>query len=146
MGRPDWMAQAEMFEEVLENTPPVFDKRTEEGLRYRVYRIGSIEVRTTQAVDGKEVVGAVFSKCRASNSAIVSEQAQRMNGAETVVKATMHVERDRRSLASRRYYVVLETETAGKIVTEMHSDATVTWKENPEKLEVRSFLSKTFRA
>jgi len=144
--RPDYMVEAEIFRQVIQSTPPAFDKKTEEGMRFRVYHIGSVEVRTIQEVDGKEVVGAIFSKGRAPNATMNDKELAKIQGSEKVVKITMHVERDRRLHTSHRYYIVLETDVAGMMVTEMHSDGTVTWKDNPANLEVRNFLSKTFRA
>lgn len=32
-----------------------------QGVRYRIYRVGSLEVRTVQEADGQEEVGMVFS-------------------------------------------------------------------------------------
>lgn len=59
--RPDYHCQMQKIQEVMQNTMPVFDKQTEDGMRFRVYQVGSLEVRTTQEHDGKEVVGAVYS-------------------------------------------------------------------------------------
>merc|ERR1712032_1419649 len=46
---------------ILQSAEPVFDKITEDGMRFRVYLSNGVEVRTTQEHDGKEVIGAVFS-------------------------------------------------------------------------------------
>merc|ERR1711972_1022086 len=59
--RPEYKAQAHMFEEALKTAVPVFDKTAEDGAQFRIYRMGSLEVRTTKDYDGQEVVGMVFS-------------------------------------------------------------------------------------
>jgi hypothetical protein len=46
---------------VVKTSAPVFDKSTEDGMRFRIYRAGSLEVRTMQAHENKEAVGAIFS-------------------------------------------------------------------------------------
>merc|ERR1712113_837747 len=59
--RPDCKAAAQAFEHALKSVSPEFDKSTEDGTAYRIYRLGSIEVRTSQDHDEQEVIGAVFS-------------------------------------------------------------------------------------
>eukprot|EP00972_Heterocapsa_arctica_P093000 13716328-Heterocapsa_arctica.AAC.1 len=61
---------------------------TEDGMRFRIYRVGSIEIRTTQVHDGEEVVGAVFSVCAATAQASLKSIAD----GELIVKATQYVE------------------------------------------------------
>merc|ERR1711981_600416 len=58
--RPEYVEQVAVFEKVLGLATPVFDKMTEDGMRFRVYKFGSLEVRSTQQHAGKEIVGAVF--------------------------------------------------------------------------------------
>merc|ERR550525_2115052 len=54
-------AQAHMLEDALESLAPEFDKTTEDGSRFSIYRIGSLEVRTITEPDCEPVIGAVFS-------------------------------------------------------------------------------------
>merc|ERR1712176_1722491 len=114
--RPDYIAEMDPFEHVLKSSLPRFNKITEDGLRFRIYRIGSLEVRTTQEYDGKELIGAVFS--------ITSKKLALMKGIhgdEKVVKVTEYVEKGSQILTSMlqspccRYYVVLETEGGNAI-------------------------------
>jgi hypothetical protein len=51
--------EAALLERVAKNS--VFDKTTEDGSTFRIYKSGGLEVRTTQELDGSEVVAAVFS-------------------------------------------------------------------------------------
>lgn len=61
--RPEYKEEqsVELLQDTLRTSSPIFDKTTEEGLRFRIYSLGSLEVRTIQEVDGDEVVGSVFS-------------------------------------------------------------------------------------
>merc|ERR1712032_1496481 len=141
--RPEYKAEAQMFDHVLESAIPVFDKSSEEGIRYRVYKVGSIEVRTTQEHNAKEIVGAVFSRSAPEGTPIQRKQDQMVKAAvkacEKVDKVSMYVEKD-------RYYVVIETEDANVIVSEQIHDGSVMWKENPEDLEDRNSLARTYRS
>jgi len=56
--RMDYLAEAKY---VLNSVAPAFHKKTEDGTSFRIYRVGSLEVRTTQEHDGEESVGIVFS-------------------------------------------------------------------------------------
>merc|ERR1711879_688018 len=89
--RPEFKAQAAMLHQIIKTLSPVFDKCTEEGQKFRIYRFGSLEVRTTQGPDGVEEVGVVFS-IRTPTSYNVPEF-QAIEGHEKVSKATEYVER-----------------------------------------------------
>merc|ERR1712099_132986 len=45
--RPDYTAQAPVLEQALKTVQLTLDKNTEDGTRFRVYKIGSLQVRTT---------------------------------------------------------------------------------------------------
>jgi hypothetical protein len=61
--RPEFLsAQAPLREALREAGEPCFDKCTEEGSRFRIYRVGGLELRTiSETRDAEEAVGAVFS-------------------------------------------------------------------------------------
>jgi hypothetical protein len=59
--RPEYLSQAAALESAWKSSEPVFDRSTEEGLRFRIYRVGGLEIRTTQEITGEEALGAVFS-------------------------------------------------------------------------------------
>ena len=40
---------------ILRAGKPVFDKHTEDGIRFRIYRRGALEVRTLQAADAEDI-------------------------------------------------------------------------------------------
>lgn len=150
--RPEYMGHAvELLESVLRTSAPVFDKATEEGMHFRIYRLGSIEVRTTQEMGSEEVVGAVFSiRSPTSTSGKQESQKEAIPAEERIVHATEFVERafvDSGKLsAHRRYYLVLETANGHMILTERLPNGRVTWEENPEELEDRNSLAKVTRA
>jgi len=153
IARPDYLAESAKFEGALRSTAPSFDRSTEDGTRFRIYRFGSVEVRTTQDHDGRERAVAIFSVRASSKKA----QAQRIAEQERVVKLTEYVERARQggaaaargaSLTSLEHhsYVVLETENENLILTERLEDGSVTWEENPADLEDRNSIAKFIRS
>jgi hypothetical protein len=157
--RPEFKGHAaELLESNLKESAPVFDKTTEDGTRFRIYRLGSLEVRTTQEVNAEEEVGAVFSIRNAdSTSRCVGESEaepvlpnKSISLQEKIVHATEFVERafvkGGKSSSQRRYYLVLETENGHMILTERLPDGQVSWEENPEDLEDRNSLAKVTRA
>lgn len=145
--RSDFKAAAPVFEQALKSAAPVFDKRTEDGARYRIYRFGgSVEVRTTQEHDGKETIGVIFS-CVAQQAASKCQ----VHEEEQVVKVTEYVESGKKANMTAQplqyhSYAVLETSLGNTILTEMLSDGTLAWEENPDDLEDRNSLAKVIRA
>merc|ERR1740123_340889 len=133
--RPDFKAEESLLEEVLKSTIPVFDKKTEDGTHFLIYRLGSLEVRATQATDGKIVIGAVFSQGSDTHSEEASDH-------ERIVKATQYVEKASVSRLHCCYYVVLETESGCKVITEMLPTGIMSWKANPKNVEDRNSLAK----
>lgn len=132
-------------EQVLKSGSPVFEKETEDGMTFRIYRMGSLEVRTTQPHNGEENVGVIFSVSEKSESPPDHTQ----TGPEKIVKVTEYVEKVPAEFQDYRkpdfkYYVVLETERGGTIVTEQLGE-TVAWEENVEDLEDRNSLAKVVR-
>jgi len=143
--RFEYQAQAaEMLKGVLKSAVPIFDKFTEDGMRFRIYRLSNLEVRTFQELDCEEVVGAVFSLRDPQSGSEQASNTQRVELEETITKATEYVER---AIAGhRRYYVVLETENGHKILTERHEDGRITWEADPVDLDERNSLAKVTRS
>jgi len=154
--RQDYLDQAADFlkDTALHESSPVFDKSTEEGLRFRIYCIGSVEVRTTQEVGCEEVVGAVFSirNPTGTGSTAGNKQSQEISDKDKITKATEYVERiygpmdSSKPSARRRYYVVLEIEHDGHICTERLASGEITWEVQPEGLQDRSSFAKVTRS
>jgi hypothetical protein len=148
--RPEYKGQAAALLEHVRSSAPVFDKSAEDGLRFRIYRLGSLEVRTTKESGGDEIIGAVFS-IRNQAPRTNASKAKDIDDKEKITKVTEYVERlfvpgmDSSKL-HRRYYLVLETEKQNKIVTERLSDGKLSWVGNPDDLEDRSSLAKLTRS
>merc|ERR1719350_510411 len=129
-------AQAHMLEDALESLAPEFDKETEDGSRFSIYRIGSLEVRTITEPDCEPVIGAVFSvHAPTEGKQAVSEQ-------EEIVKATEYVERVDLEF---QVYTKLETNQKNILVVEELEDGTLRFEENPSNLEDRTSLAKVLR-
>uniref|UniRef100_A0A6T1JNG0 Uncharacterized protein n=1 Tax=Alexandrium monilatum TaxID=311494 RepID=A0A6T1JNG0_9DINO len=138
--RPDFKAQAQMLNQALKSAVPEFDKSAEDGTRFRIYRFGSLEVRTTQEHDGEETIGAVLS----SGPALEEPKARGgVKNAEKLVKATEYVERSRKGYHT---YVVLETENQNTILTEILANGKIKREENPKNLDDRNSLAKVVRS
>lgn len=58
--------------EALASAKLAFDRKTEDGARFRIYRLGKVEVRTFRELEGEEAVGAVFSHSRPGEKAGVA--------------------------------------------------------------------------
>jgi hypothetical protein len=141
--RPEYVG--ELLSSMLEVAVPIFDKRTEEGTRWRIYRLGSLEVRATQKMGDVDEIGAVFS-VRARQGG--NESLRRCAPQEKIVKAIQYVERAAgsasqcRQKSNRQYFLVLETEKGHRVVTERIADGSATWEEDPEDLDDRISLAK----
>eukprot|EP00930_Biecheleria_cincta_P060793 TRINITY_DN4638_c0_g5_i1.p1 TRINITY_DN4638_c0_g5~~TRINITY_DN4638_c0_g5_i1.p1 ORF type:complete len:990 (-),score=227.90 TRINITY_DN4638_c0_g5_i1:39-2951(-) len=138
-----------LMDEVLPSAAPEFAKPTEDGTMFRVYRIGSLEIRTTQERQSQETIGAVFSRSAPSWQLQSGKQAKEVGQAEEVTKAKVYVEAkeaDKLHVGSSsslcRYYVVLETAASNVVVTELLSNGSVSWAVNPDRLEDRNSLAR----
>mmetsp|Transcript_107455 Transcript_107455/g.269550 ORF Transcript_107455/g.269550 Transcript_107455/m.269550 type:complete len:895 (+) Transcript_107455:103-2787(+) len=147
--RTDFAAEAGLLREALRFAAPVFDKCTEDGMRFRIYKIGSLQVRTLQEHAAEEAVAAVFSTRAPQTVAVAAaSRGQASRGAkesEKIVKATEYVERAEGS-ARFKSYVVLETEEGHFIVVEKAAVGVVPWAENPAGLDDRNSLAKVIRS
>lgn len=147
--RSDYCDEAD---EVLKSASPAFHKKTEDGMSFRIYRVGSLEVRTIQEHDGKETVGAVFSVRAEGHEQIAGGVVRSAAGREKIVKVTQYVHKVNSGAALKSkysidyyYYVVLETDQGSTILTRQMGDGTVTWEENLVDLEDRNSLAKVIR-
>jgi len=137
--RPDYMAKAHMFDQALTSAVPEFDKTAEDGARFRIYRFGSLEVRTTQEYDAEEKVGAVFS------SRMPAEAAKRpsVKDSEKLKKVTQYVEKCTRGF---QCYFVVETEERHNILVEELADGALKLEDAPVDLDDRNSLAKVVRS
>lgn len=125
----------------------VFDRATEEGLRFRIYRQGQLEIRTTQEHGRAERIGVVFSRESKFQAAIW--------GPESVTKVALCVSHSQNTsipeeegLAkeeqrpSSHYFLLLRSKSGGVIVTSCVPQGQVPWEECPKDLEARLADSK----
>lgn len=142
------LCAAPRFERQLKSLAPMFDKFTEDGFRFRVYRIGSYEIRTTQGRGALEQIGAVLSS-RTPLQAIAALQTASTAPDERVAKVVEYVERASLEvqqhsypLSNYHYYLVLETLEGSTMITEQGRDSKVTWVGSPADLEMRNASAK----
>mmetsp|Transcript_86086 Transcript_86086/g.152043 ORF Transcript_86086/g.152043 Transcript_86086/m.152043 type:complete len:1127 (-) Transcript_86086:71-3451(-) len=137
--------------QIVESTTPIFDKSTEDGMRFRIYRVGSVEVRTTQQHGEEEAVGVVFSiRDPRSQEAGSGQKAQfNIDDSELVLKVTEYVERASSNGNETEfcYYIALETQEGSIIVSEkLGGHAMASWEENPSDVEDRNSLARVVRS
>eukprot|EP00930_Biecheleria_cincta_P071201 TRINITY_DN58720_c0_g1_i1.p1 TRINITY_DN58720_c0_g1~~TRINITY_DN58720_c0_g1_i1.p1 ORF type:complete len:1107 (+),score=253.54 TRINITY_DN58720_c0_g1_i1:32-3352(+) len=150
----DSIFQQTLRKDILPLAASEFQRSTEDGVMFRIYRIGSLEIRTTQDPDGEETVGAVFSR-RAPEWLLRSgNKAKQAREDEAIVKAKVYIEasetEDARTMAAvscegkpfYHFFVVLETDATNAIVTEQLRDGSIGWAVNPSNLEDRNSLAK----
>jgi len=142
--RPDLTLETAALDDALKSASPFFDKTTEDGLRFRVYRMGSLEVRSVEEGEGQEVVGAVLSK-RAPEAKEKFEPKQVISDQDKLVKVTEYVERAQSSPTGYRYYVVLQIE-GGAIITELLEDGSTAFEVAPQDWEERACFAKVLRS
>lgn len=141
VARPEYKDQAlEFLRDALQDSSPIFDKSTEDGQHFRIYSLGTLEVRTIQEADD-EVVAAVFSICDSATTA--EHGCAEVHDHEKVVKATQYVER---AGTQWHYYAVLETENGHKILMESRAAGNVAWEPQPADLEDRNSLAKVIHS
>jgi hypothetical protein len=152
--RPDYKEHAgDLVDTVMKTSLPVFDRVTEEGTRFRIYRVGSLEVRTSQTVNSVEQIGAVFSvrdPAKTSKTELTIDHGEAVQTNEKIAKVTEYVERSTgekgTAKSNRRYYLVVETGAGRRISTERLSDGTVTWDEDPVGLDDRNACARVLRS
>mmetsp|Transcript_68879 Transcript_68879/g.202212 ORF Transcript_68879/g.202212 Transcript_68879/m.202212 type:complete len:138 (-) Transcript_68879:42-455(-) len=111
-------------------------------MRFRIYRAGSLEVRTTEAHDGEEAVVAAFSVISTAQAALQAAEGTVADG-ERIVKVTEYVETT--ATGACHTYVVLETVAGGAVAAEL-LDGNNVFRENPADLDDRNSLAKVLRS
>lgn len=138
--RPDYKAKAAaLLRDAMQSTTPTFEKSTEDGTVFRIYRFGSLEVRTTQDPNGQEEVGVVYSHQAPTASKAVEDT-------EKIEKVVLYAERDLKREGGHRFYILIETNEGSLIVTEQLLDGNVTWEENPADVGSRNSMAKVIKA
>jgi len=128
--------------------PTVFDKTTEDGTRFRIYRSGGLEVRTVQEHDGKEDVGVVFAVSASMQASLFGGSQETVQESERIEKVTEYVESAATDLQplARNFYIVAETTAGNVVVTEMLENGAVALEANPAGLPNRNARAAVVRS
>lgn len=144
------------MKDILPAAAPEFEKATEDGTLFRIYRLGSLEVRTVQEPGLPEAIGVVFSARTTAWNSQPSRGASTLSGEEKIAKGSLYLEAIDSQTSARldekwssrlnycHYYVVFETEKGNVIVTEMLGDGSAIMAVNPEGVEDRNSLAKRY--
>jgi len=122
VARPDLEAEAGMLRDILASTAPSFEKTTEDGTRFLIFKFGSLEARATQEPQGDLEVGAVFS---VSDAWATAPGASDLEGGELVVKVAECVERAPSGVA--RYFLLVETDAGTSATVGLLPSGAVSW-------------------
>jgi len=140
----DDVMRKHLLEDVLPCAASEFEKTAEDGGVYRIYKIGSLEVRTIQETEGPETICVVFSSGAASWEA--NSKCDDRVQKEKLLKCKMYAEAVEHEASNGRvgcnFYLVLETHQKTTLMTELSRNGSVTWLQNPRSLEDRNSLAK----
>jgi hypothetical protein len=145
--RKDYEKEVELSDQVLKSVTPIFDKQTEEGAHFRIYRVGNLEFRSTQEINSKEEVGAVYSINSTSQIARPRTASKKNNVTdnEKITKVTEYVEKavNGASTLYHHFYLVLETDRKNRVLTELLPNGNIQWLEN-DNFDARNSMAKVF--
>ncbi|CAK9116665.1 unnamed protein product [Durusdinium trenchii] len=143
----DEVFKRSLLEDILPTSAPEFMQSTEDGIVFRIYRLGRLEVRTAQAPNSEQEILSVFSQRPVTEMAPGKMKAVSQD--EKFIKGRLYVEAiegDHKDAAKQlhlcHFYVVLETKSGHTILTEKLADGSTTWVVNPNCLEDRNSLAK----
>eukprot|EP00931_Biecheleriopsis_adriatica_P086794 TRINITY_DN6137_c1_g3_i1.p1 TRINITY_DN6137_c1_g3~~TRINITY_DN6137_c1_g3_i1.p1 ORF type:complete len:542 (+),score=114.15 TRINITY_DN6137_c1_g3_i1:35-1627(+) len=134
-----------LLQDILPTAAPEFHEVTEDGVIFRIYKIGSLEVRTVQRPSGAEVLGAVFSSGAPSWELTSRRQSKPLRDDEKLHECKIYIEAMGGSGKERppcQFYVVFQTDAKNVLVTEKLASGATTWAVNPGSLEDRNSLAK----
>jgi len=145
--------QQSLMKDILPEVAPEFKKVTEDGVIFRTYRLGSLEVRTVQEPNLPETMGVVFLSKAPNWSLRRAKGVTDLHHGQKIFKARLYLEGGKylrenpsgKRLSQCHHYVVLHTEHDNVIVMEMQADGSTTTAVNPQALEVRNSLAKLLR-
>ena len=134
---------ASLVRDVLPTAAPEFQEKTEDGTCFRIYKIGSLEIRTTQERFAEEQIGVVYSS-RAPTWNLTATS-QELSEREKVVECKVFLEAAEGDVMGKQpYHLYLMCITANKniIVTEKLANGSTIFLVNPKSLEDRNSLAK----
>eukprot|EP00435_Cladocopium_sp_Y103_P039216 s644_g10.t1 len=134
---------ASLVKDVLPTAAPEFQEKTEDGTCFRIYKIGSLEIRTTQERFAEEQIGVVYSsRAPTWNLAATSQE---ISEREKVVECKVFLEAAEGDVVGKQphhFYMVCSTANKNIIVTEKLANGSTTFLVNPKSLEDRNSLAK----
>ncbi|CAE7453201.1 unnamed protein product [Symbiodinium sp. CCMP2592] len=146
--------QQALLNDILPTAAPEFNKCTEDGHTFRIYRLGNLEVRTIQELGGSEAVGVVFS-LRAPSWNLSSREGKPVRDDEKIARGKIYAEaldaESARQLDSKwsskrldycHFYAVLETQEGNVIVCEKFPDGSTIMAVNPQGVQDRNSMAK----
>lgn len=134
---------ASLVRDVLSTAAPEFQEKTEDGTCFRIYKIGSLEIRTTQERFAEEQIGVVYSsRAPTWNLAATSQE---LSEREKVVECKVFLEAAEGDVVGKQphhLYMVCITANKDVIVTEKLANGSTIFLVNPKSLEDRNSLAK----
>jgi hypothetical protein len=137
--------------EELRSCSLIFDKSTEDGIRFRIYRPGSLEVRTVQECNLEETISAAFFVHAPGGRAPLlkhltgeGNECAQIQEDEVVTEVIIYVEGD--SHTGPSYLLVIKTAQCHAVVTQLTKNGTIVWDENPLNLTTRCSHAKALYA
>ena len=134
-----------LVSDVLPTAAPEFKQTTEDGTIFRIYQIGSLEVRTTEEKFAQEKVGVLFSKSAPTWELASKTSKQLISDSEKIHNCKVYLEAAEGETHSNKqahhFYVVLQTPNQNLIVTEKLATGITTWVVNPANLEDRDSVA-----
>lgn len=134
---------ASLVRDVLPTAAPEFQEKTEDGTCFRIYKIGSLEIRTTQERFAEEQIGVVYSsRAPTWNLAATSQE---LSEREKVVECKVFLEAAEGDVVGKQphhLYMVCITANKNVIVTEKLANGSTFFLVNPKSLEDRNSLAK----
>lgn len=134
---------ASLVRDVLPTAAPEFQEKTEDGTCFRIYKIGSLEIRTTQERFAEEQIGVVYSsRAPTWNLAATSQE---LSEREKVVECKVFLEAAEGYVVGKQphhLYMVCITANKNVIVTEKLANGSTFFLVNPKSLEDRNSLAK----
>lgn len=134
---------ASLVRDVLPTAAPEFQEKTEDGTCFCIYKIGSLEIRTTQERFAEEQIGVVYSsRAPTWNLAATSQE---LSEREKVVECKVFLEAAEGDVVGKQphhLYMVCITANKNVIVTEKLANGSTFFLVNPKSLEDRNSLAK----
>ncbi|CAE7333337.1 ndor1 [Symbiodinium sp. CCMP2456] len=139
-----------LVSDILPTAAPEFKQITEDGTVFRIYHIGSLEVRTTEEKFGKEQVGVLFSTSAPTWNLASKDRSQSISDGEKIQNCKVYLEAaEGEAHASKQphhFYMVCQTASKNLIVTEKLATGATTCVVNPANLETTVRSLKTLQS